>query len=410
MIKKRLLAVFMIMLITTTGCGNEPDTALDTLITDSNVPNEYRMERENEAYDIADTYRDIYDEAIKSNKLGSLEVMRRMVERLGENGYVAIDSDNQINMTETDQVIQFCKQVDSEAEGELTIIVVSYLGGFTKYDFKTEKGNVDVVKRYFQFVDGNLQNMSTGIYRADSWQYTEEGYLLFEGHWFSEEYYIFTLNDVPEHAALRVQPLDEECRILNRKYILPIGYKRNNMFIIDWNEEDFGALDFYDLYDVFYPIVNHRAIPYVADDNMEVGAVYRIPEEEFEAVIREYFSIDSEILQSKMRYSLEDSSYEYKPRGFYEIEYPEIPYPEVTEYKENSDGTMMLTVNVVFPSHNTSKAYAHEVVIRPLDDGRVQYVSNHIIPSEENYECTWNVPRLTEEEWEEIYGLNNKDE
>lgn len=35
--------------------------------------------------------------------------------------------------------------------------------------------------------------------------------------------------------------------------------------------------------------------------------------------------------------------------------------------------------------------------------GGVQYVYNQIIPSENNYEETWHSPRLTEEEWEEIY-------
>lgn len=51
-----------------------------------------------------------------------------------------------------------------------------------------------------------------------------------------------------------------------------------------------------------------------------------------------------------------------------------------------------------------SKVYAHEVVIRPLEDGGVQYVSNQIIPSEDNYRETWHTPRLTLEEWEELYG------
>lgn len=71
---------------------------------------------------------------------------------------------------------------------------------------------------------------------------------------------------------------------------------------------------------------------------------------------------------------------------------------------ENSEGIMALTVNVVFPGQMISKAYAHEAVLRPLEDGGVQYVSNRIILSEDNYEQTWSVSRLTEEEWEEIYG------
>ena len=86
------------------------------------------------------------------------------------------------------------------------------------------------------------------------------------------------------------------------------------------------------------------------------------------------------------------------------MEYPDYPYPEVVEYTENNDGTITLTANVVFPYEGNSKVYAHEVVVRPMEGGGVQYVSNRIIPSEYNNDETWHTPRLTEEEWEEMYG------
>ena len=234
-----------------------------------------------------------------------------------------------------------------------------------------------------------------GSYQAEYWNYTEEGYLMFSGVWFSEELYVLTLSGAEEHTALRVQPLDETYRELSRKYLLPISFERNNMFIVDWSEEDFGDLNFYDMYDILYPKVNGQYVPYVADDNLSVSAVYRIPKEEFESVIMKYFNIDSETLQSKTVYDSEDSTYEYKPRGFEEVEYPEYPYSEVIGYTENSDGTITLTANVVFPYSGNSKVYAHEVVVRPLEDGGVQYVSNRIIPSEDNSEETWHTPRLT---------------
>ena len=40
------------------------------------------------------------------------------------------------------------------------------------------------------------------------------------------------------------------------------------MFLVDWSDDDFGELDFYDMFDVFYPIVNGNSVPYVADDNL----------------------------------------------------------------------------------------------------------------------------------------------
>ena len=357
-----------------------------------------------EANAIAETYYDIYEEAAAANTLGTLEVTRSMINRLGENGYVAVDDKNQIDMTEADQVMQFCEKVDTGEEAELTIIVLSYLGGFTKYDLQTEEGEIDIVRGYYQYVKGKLENGSMGSYRASTWQYTEEGYLVFEGNWFSEEYYMLAVSEVPECVMLRVQPLDEKCRELNRQYLLPIGYGLNNMFLVDWSEDDFGELNFYDLYDIFYPIMYGQSVPYEADEDLEVGAVYQIPKEEFESIIMQYFKIDSETLQSKTTYWKENAAYEYKPRGFYEIEYPIVPYPEIVGYADNADGTITLTVNVIDPDMCIAKVYTHEVVVRPLEDGGVQYVSNRIIPSQENHEVTWHMERLTAEQWEEVYG------
>ena len=80
------------------------------------------------------------------------------------------------------------------------------------------------------------------------------------------------------------------------------------------------------------------------------------------------------------------------------------PYSEVTGFTKNRNGTITLTANVVFPHSGISKVYAHEVVVRPLEDGGVQYVSNRIIPSEDNYEETWYTPLITAEKLEALYG------
>ena len=401
--KRGLAVISFVLMFSISGCSDTPpeeDTVSETVIDVQDVSEE---EQENEE-EIINICIDLYDKAAEENKLDDLEIIRSIVNRLGENEYPAVDSRNQVNMTEAEQVLEFCEKVDAQEEADITILEVGYLGGFVKYDLHTKDGNVDVVRSYYGYENGEIQKEVTGRYQAEYWNYTEEGYLMFSGVWFSEELYVLTLSGAEEHTALRVQPLDERYRELSRKYLLPISFEQNNMFIVDWSEEDFGDLNFYDMYDILYPKVNGQYVPYVADDNLSVSAVYRIPKEEFESVIMKYFNIDSETLQSKTVYDSEDSTYEYKPRGFEEVEYPEYPYSEVIGYTENSDGTITLTANVVFPYSGNSKVYAHEVVIRPLEDGRVQYVSNRIIPSEDNSEETWHTPRLTLEEWEELYG------
>ena len=401
--KSGLAVISFVLMLSVSGCSDAPpeeDTVSETVIDIQAIPEEPQENAE----EIINICIDLYKKAAEENKIDDLEMIRSIVNQFGENGYPAVDSRNQIDMTEAEQVERFCEMVDTQEEAEITIIEVSYLGGFVKYDLKTKDGNVDVVRSYYKYENGNMKREVTGSYQAEYWNYTEDGYLMFSGVWFSEELYVLTLSGAEEHTALRVQPLDETYRELSRKYLLPIGFEQNNMFIVDWSEDDFGELNFYDMFDLLYPKVYGTNIPYVADDNLGVGAVYQIPKDDFERVILPYFDIDSETLQSKTIYNAEDKTYEYKPRGFEEVEYPEYPYSEVIGFTENGDGTLTLTANVVFPYMGDSKVYAHEVVVRPLENGGVQYVSNRIIPSEDNCEETWYTPRLTAKEWDEIYG------
>ncbi len=401
--KSGLAAISFALMFSTSGCSDAPSeeyTVSETVIDVQAI----QEESEEDADDIISICIELYKKSEEENTLADLETIRGIVNRLGENGYPAVDSKNQINMTQSKQVVEFCEMVDAKEEAEITIIEVSYLAGFVKYDLQTKDGSIDVVRSYYKYENGNIQREVTGSYQAEYWNYTEEGYLVFSGVWFSEELYILTLSGAEENTVLRVKPLDKTCRELTRKYLAPISFEQNNMFIVDWSEDDFGELNFYDMYDILYQKENEGYIPYAADDNIGVSAVYRIPKEEFENVIMTYFNINSETLQSKTVYYSEDMTYEYKARGFEEVEYPEYPYSEVTGFTKNRNGTITLTANVVFPHSGISKVYAHEVVVRPLEDGGVQYVSNRIIPSEDNYEETWYTPRLTAEKWEELYG------
>ena len=403
--KAPLFVMIMRMLLILAGCSGRTTEVSDIEIIQQDREVYFFDKNDSASTEpIAEILNDIYEEAVSANTLGSLNTMRCMVARLGENGYVAVDGGNQIDMTQAEQALAFCKAVDEKEMDELTIIVVMEMG-IRKYDLKTEDGNVNIVRGYYQYdQNGSLQNRSTVSYPADFWQYTAEGYLIFEGSYFSDESYILTLSGTPEHTMLRILPLDEKCREYNREYILPVGYGQNNLFLCNWNEEDFGDLDFYDLFDRFYPMIHRKPVPYMADENLGVGAVYQIQEELFENVIGAYFNMDQETLRSKTTYISELAAYEYRPRGFYEVEYPDIAYPEVVSYTENEDGTVTLHVNAVYPNGNMSKEFSHTTVIRPFSEGSFQYVSNEIILPEGDNDIWWHSNRLTEEEWKEVYG------
>ena len=285
--KSGLAVISFVLMLSVSGCSDAPpeeDTVSETVIDIQTIPEEPQENAE----EIINICIDFYKKAAEENKIADLETIRSIVNCLGENGYPAVDSRNQINMTEPEKVVKFCEKVDAQEEAEITILEISYLGGFVKYDLHTKDGNVDVVRSYYKYEIGNMKREVIGNYQAEYWNYTEEGYLMFSGVWFSEELYVLTLSGAEEHTALRVQPLDETYRVLSRKYLRPISFEQNNMFIVDWSEDAFGDLNFYDMYDILYPKVNGQYVPYAADDNLSISADNQHRKEDYESVFLKY--------------------------------------------------------------------------------------------------------------------------
>lgn len=407
-----LLWGISIMAFLLTGCGdgaqNEvhdelaggKDTiavTLESADSGAGIPGVDGQNESKDAERIAEICRDIYAQAAQDGTLGSIETIGRMVASFGENGYVAASGENQVDMAGAEQVLEFVRAVEEKESRRLTIVAVTGMG-LRIFDLETQDGDVTVVRSCYQYdQEGILQERSTVSYPADFWEYTPEGYLLFAGKSLLPETFVMTFSATAEHTALRVLPLEESCRELNRKYLLPVGYERNNMFLCSWSGEEYGNLDFYDVFDRFYPILRGQPHPYGAEGSSGEESVHWIPEEEFEPVITAFFDINPETLHRKTEYSPEQAAYKYRPRGFHEAEYPDIPYPEVVGCRENGDGTITLTVNAVYPHDDTSRAFTHETVIRPLDGERFQYVSNRMLSEEGEYNAWWHSDRLPEE-------------
>ncbi len=411
----KIFTVLCMVFILAAGCGLKGEPPLYVAETEEKaafLQAEEGLQQEtaasfSEGEEFAAIYRSVYDNAEYTGAPFNLETMRGILERFGEYGYAAVDRKNQLDMVNADQVIRFCEAVNAKMCADLTIIAADDGGMFTKYRFGTEEGEVDISREDFRYEDGGLKKIYAADCKADVWRYTKEGYLLFEGSYYSKEYYLLALDETPECAALRVEPLDSKCREFNRTCILPVGYRQNNIFLVDWSEEDFGELDFYDAFDRFYPLLYDRAVPYTEDENLGVGAVYGIKEEEFETVVQAFIEVGSQELRVNTVYDPQRKAYEYKPRGFEEKEYPQIPYPEVVSSEERADGTIALTVHAVYPEGNTSRAFSHQTVIRPREDGGFCFVSNRRIFSDQDQSAWWHSDRLSAEKWNEIYGEND---
>lgn len=398
---RKILLLIVVVLSICTGC-NERNYGESQSNGKADILNERQQIICADSEQLAGGYRDIYEKAQKDDKRNSLELKLKIAEYFRNKGYAAVDMSNQIDMVNYEKVEEFCGKAENAEKAEIIIFSIMDEGGFVRYDMESGEGEIEVIVSSLKWENHNPHTDYYHEFKAYTWKYTENGYF------FIEEYHPPGFDGAPGQKGFRVKPLNQICRELNRKYVIPIGYERNNMLIVDWNEQDYTNLEFYDLYELMHRLKYDTYAPYNAD---YMGAEYEIPKSEFEEVMQTYFRIDSEEIQKNTVYHSDSQTYRYRPRGLYDYEMPYEPYPEVVDYEEQSDGTLKLFIQAVWERKEQDCAFASELVVRPLENGQCQYVSNQVIHSEENSEAQWYMPRLSDDEWLHYYkelALQNK--
>lgn len=385
------LLLLILWSIATVGCAGKKTSNGHLGSADSDAGKEIYAE----SVKLADAYKEVYKKANQDGTLASLEVRQKMVKALGEEGYSTVDTDNQIDMVHADQVEEFVKQAKSKKTGNVTILCVQNDGGFMRYDLTTEDGKIDIQRSALNWKDGKATGEDYDLFPSYTWDYTDKGYLMLEEE-LPEVY-----DGAPGQIAIRVKSLDASLREMNQKYVLPLGYYTNNLLISNWNETQVGEIDFYDLYETTYQMKHGKPIPYGEGFG---GDEYQIPKEEFEEPIQSYFKIDSSLIEQSCTYNQDTKTYRYRPRGLYDSQLPYGPYPEVMASETQPDGTIKLTIEGVWTRKKTDHAVTSELVVRPLEDGTYQYVSNQLLAVEDGIELIHiHDRRLTDEKWEEDY-------
>ena len=314
---------------------------------------------------------------------------------MGEKGWCASDADNQINMENSEILEDFLSAAEAGEEADATVLLVMEGGSVIYYDLQTQDGSISAQRCTLYWDDGSPKAGYYEAFTAEKWCYTESGYFFFD------QYRMPGYDGPPGEIGIRVKPLDADCREYNRKYVIPVGFNRNNVLISDWSEYDgFGSLNFYDLYDLMYRMKYGTEAPY---PYAYTGAEYEIPAAEFDSMLQSYLNISTDTIRSRTVYYPGNDTYQYRPRGLEDAEYPYPPYPEVTACETQADGTLKLTVQAVQTTNLTDQAVISELVVRPLADGSFQYVSNHVTGTTEGISGTWFTPRLTEDEWNYRY-------
>lgn len=383
-----------------TGCGSEQTEAErnhgEKIYSDDGNGEKAKIERQkilSDSREIIESYAYMMEQRDEYETADSLKLQRDIIAHLGKEGYTAVDIENQIDMANYEKAEKFCGEALEGKKTELTIFLVMDGGGFIRYDLRADNGKMGVLTSSAILENGMVRTDYLESFTVSSWKYTEKGYLFFE------QQHMEGFDGAPGQTAVRIKPLDSKLRRLNRKYVMPAGYRGNMLLLADWDEKNYSALDFYDLYEVMYVMKYGGDVPY-ADEYTR--SEYEIPKKEFEEVIQTYLDADSSMIKNQAVYHAKSKTYRYRPRGLYDSPEPYEPYPEVTGCKKQKDGSLKLTVEAVWARKNTDSAAVSELVIRPLENGRFQYVSNHMVSVSDNIGKLWYTPRLTDEEWERL--------
>lgn len=214
------------------------------------------------------------------------------------------------------------------------------------------------------------------------WELTEHGNFYFRIRPANDKHYI-------DYCLLRLVPPDPDMCKLTNKYIRLIGYYSVNIFLCDWDEQNYGELSFNDLLEYLYVMDNHCSLQYEDYACLAGKESVLIPASVFEKTILSHFRISKDLLRIKCHYNAEKDAYPWRP--FYTNDAIQYWFPfvdsEVINKRENADGTFTLTVNVSSADLKADTVFIHEVSIRPTENNGFQYVSNRII-----YRTEYGIP------------------
>ena len=304
-------------------------------------------------------------------------------------GYAVINSDSKYPayLENSKSFYKFWDSVSSKKTSSQDIISISSAGGLFYTSFQYYD---DIKYKIGIAVEWNENN--------EPFVSLEENYEISDWDLINETnfYYKTNLNGVPydDYSLIRLEQDNKNLYDLNAKYILPIGYANNNMFVSEWTYQNYNELCFNDLLEPFYKLKNNEYFP--QDDYPLVREPYihsYIPAELFESTIKPFFVISLQEFRKRCLYDKEKNIYPWQEIGGANLStYPRVE-SEVIKCRDNNDGTITLTVNARCNEYKTPCLFTHEVTIQVINNNEYHYLSNKITYKSE-HELPPNQPRL----------------
>lgn len=335
-----------------------------------------RKEAEEDCRKVMGYIENIYLQADKgeaSNVVLANEPLLQMKTTLEETGCPVTAVVTYSDMENYEVMDSFLNSCMEGREGSVVLYEVRSHGGIggKKYQF-------DGKDLYLLSSDAvwNAQNQPVISYnsftRIKKWDYTEKG-------WFCYELCVPEEPEVSEVVdgshMVRVKPLGEENRRMSELCVEKVGYQGNNLLCSDWDTEHLDKLDYNGIYEYLYQMKYQKK--YCPEEN-QTG----IPAEEFESLLMEYLPVTAEQIRSWSVYDPDTGSYGWADLGFANgaLSFLGNSFPDVTDIKDNGDGTITLTVDAVCEKVQYNEAFiTHELTVRFADDGSFQYMGNKVL-------------------------------
>ena len=309
---------------------------------------------------VAEIYKDmvIADAPSYSSGIGEFtsEQRKAVVEQLGRSGLVSVEEGTAMQNHEA--IETFYADYLNGRDSMVTVYEVHRDGLIGAVTFIYRKGELQTYYIGICWKESGVPEIQgTSVSNLAEIKLTEKGY------------FIYAYEYVIAHASLRqywrIEPLPEDCRELTEKYISGLSYVNYNVLVTNWNSSN--------VEDILMPCMYEDIYRIYTGENLKTQG-WEITAEEYEKIMTTYFPVSVEQLREHCRYNADHNSYEYEM--IYASPYP--PFGEVVDYKENTDGTITLIVDGVWPDYNSDLAFRNEIVVQPFEDGTFRYLSNSI--------------------------------
>lgn len=339
------------------------------------VDEQEEAEAENDCREMMELIFDIYEDADKgmvSEVVLEDKTVLEMQKKVMETGCPVASSVTYCNMENYENVDKFLEECMDGKSGAIVIYNVHDDGGIGRMKFIFDGTDMYLLSARGVWNNNKPVVSYISYTRIKAWRYTGKG-------WFCYKLCVPEYPEVTEivdgSCLIRVKPMTEEQREMSERCVLGLGYQGNNILCSNWDTDHLDKLDYNGMYEYLYAMKYEKAFNPEAYPN-------GIPKEAFESLIMEYFPVTAEQIREYAAFDEENQTYIWVRFGCfnYAPTFFGTSLPEVTDIRENEDGTVTLTVDAVCDMVVCDDAaITHELTVRFAGDGSFQYLGNEIL-------------------------------